>query len=96
MLVEPKTATGKPCKIRIHVNQGNIRKAIKGEDLPVITVKRSGDNFYCYGVRLTGPSEVVYSGAGNKPLLSCGARVVIETDSDVCLIRACDIRGERL
>lgn len=82
-LVEAKTKGGKSSPIYIHVNQHNIRKSIKGEDLPVITVKCSDKNVYGYEVKITGESEVIYGGAGNKPLLSCGARVVIKTFSDV-------------
>ena len=31
---------------------------------------------------LLGPSKIVYGG-NDKPLLSCGARVVIETESEI-------------
>jgi hypothetical protein len=38
-------------------------------------------------VEILGPSRIVYGGEGDsKPLLSCGARVVIETESEVKLI----------
>jgi len=33
-------------------------------------------------VAILGPSKVVYGG-NDRPLLNCGARVVIETESDV-------------
>ena len=33
-----------------------------------------------------GPSKVIYGG-NEKPLLNCGARVVIETDASVDIIR---------
>jgi hypothetical protein len=32
-----------------------------------------------------GPSEVIYGG-NDRPLLSCGARVVIETEADVEIV----------
>ena len=36
-------------------------------------------------MEILGPSKITYCGAGDdvKPLISCGARVVIETESDV-------------
>lgn len=77
-------------KTRIHVNQHNIRSnKSKGTDLPVITVKRGKTNTYCNEVEILGPSRVVYSGPGcdTKAILSCGARVVIETESEVNIIK---------
>jgi hypothetical protein len=71
---------------RIHVNQHHIRSnKTKGTDLPVITIKRGRKNTYCNEVEILGPSKIVYSGSGcdAKALLSCGARVVIETESEV-------------
>ena len=66
---------------RIHVNQHRI-KANKKHNLndPVITVKTSKSNTYGHEVVINGPSKVIYS--PDKPL-SCGARVWIETDSEV-------------
>jgi len=71
-------------KKRIHVNMHNIRTNQKtGSRLPVVTVKTYKDNTRCHSVTIEGPSRVVYS--PDKPL-SCGARVWIETDSEVtCL-----------
>jgi len=70
-------------KTYIHVNQHVIRANRKnGTDDPVITVKQGSRNTYCSRVRVLGPSEVIYGG-NDKPLLSCGARVVIETEADV-------------
>lgn len=73
-------------KTIIHVNQHNIRHNTKHlDDLkPVLTVKTYKTNTYCNEVRIAGESTVVYSPA--KPL-SCGARVWIETLSDVEIIR---------
>ena len=68
-------------KKRIHVNMHVIRKNHKtGERNPAITVKTSKSNDYYHQVEILGPSTVVYS--PDKPL-SCGARVWIETDSDI-------------
>jgi len=72
--------------IKIHVNQHHIRSnKTKGTNLPVITVKQGRRNTYCNEVEILGPSKVVYGGNGvdAKPLLSCGARVVIETQSEI-------------
>jgi hypothetical protein len=72
----------------IHVNQHHIRSNIKGnEPKPVITIKEGTLNTYCNEVEILGPSKIVYCGAGdNKPLLSCGARVVIETESEIRVV----------
>ena len=73
-------------KRRIHVNQHKIRRNQKtGERKPVITVKTYKSNDYCHEVDIVGPCRVIYS--PDKPL-SCGARVWIETDSEVvCVIK---------
>lgn len=76
-------------KTRIHVNQHNIRSnKSKDTNLPVITVKQGRKNTYCNEVEILGPSKIIYGGHGKdgKPLLSCGARVVIETESEVKII----------
>jgi len=68
-------------KTRIHVNQHKIRSYKKNNlNEPVITVKTSKSNTYGHEVEVLGPSKVIYS--PDKPL-SCGARVWIETNSDV-------------
>lgn len=70
-------------KTYIHVNQHVIRANKKtGADDPVITVKQGRKNTYCRRVKILGPSEVIYGGNG-KPILPCGARVVIVTESEV-------------
>ena len=67
--------------IRIHINQHTIRKnRNRGENEPVISVKRGRTNTYCYSVEIGGPSTVVYR--PDCPL-SCGARVWIETTAPV-------------
>ena len=68
-------------KTRIHVNQHKIRSNMKhGTNDPVITVKTSKSNTYTHEVKINGPSKVIYS--PDKPL-SCGAKVWIETESEV-------------
>ena len=70
-------------KTYIHVNQHKIRANKKhGTNEPVITVKQGKKNTYCHSVEVMGPSVVRYGGNEN-PILSCGARVVIETESEV-------------
>ena len=70
-------------KKRIHVNMHKIRFNKKhGTNDTVITVKTSHSNRYAHQVEFMGPSTVIYQ--PDKPL-SCGARVWIETDSEVSL-----------
>lgn len=74
-------------KHRIHVNQAVIRANHKsGENKPVLTVKSGKLNRYAHEVVILGPSRVVYAGGGSgrKPL-SCGARVWVETESELIL-----------
>ncbi len=74
-------------KTYIHVNQHKIRSNKKnGTDEPVITIKRGSKNTYCHEVKILGPSSVVYGG-NDKPILPCGARVVVKTDSEVEVIK---------
>lgn len=68
-------------KTIIHVNQHAIRRNIKADvKEPVLTVKTYKSNDYANSVVIDGPCRVVYS--PDKPL-SCGARVWIETTSEV-------------
>lgn len=74
-------------KTYIHVNQHKIRSNKKNNtNEPVITVKKGKTNNYCHEVEILGPAKVMYSG-NEKPLLSCGARVVIETQSEVNILK---------
>jgi hypothetical protein len=75
-------------KKKIHVNQHNIRSnKTKDTNLPVITIKEGRKNTYCNEVEILGPSRIIYCGSGDqKPILSCGARVVIETESEIKII----------
>ena len=70
-------------KTIIHVNQSHIRSNIRKEPKnrePVLTVKTYKSNVYANTVVISGPSKIIYS--PDKPL-SCGARVWIETESEV-------------
>ena len=68
-------------KTIVHVNQHVVRCNTKtGAKEPVLTVKTYKSNTYANEVQINGPSKVVYS--PDKPL-SCGARVWIETESEV-------------
>ena len=70
-------------KTIIHVNQHVVRKNGKtGECNPVLTVKTYKRNTYAHEVAIDGPSRVIYS--PDKPL-SCGAKVWIETTSEVTI-----------
>ena len=70
----------------IHVNQHKIRSNLKhGKNEPVITIKQGSTNTYCHEVDILGPSKKVYGG-NDKPLLNCGARVVIETEADIRIV----------
>jgi hypothetical protein len=71
-------------KTIIHVNQHNIRHNSKNPDdpKPVLTVKTYKENRYTNEVTIDGPSKLVYS--PDKPL-SCGAKVWLETLSNVQL-----------
>ena len=70
-------------KTFIHVNQHKIRANKKhGTNEPVITVKQGRKYTYCHSVEVMGPSVVRYGG-NEKTILTCGARVVIETESEV-------------
>jgi len=74
-------------KTYIHVNQHKIKANLKhGTDEPVITVKRGKTNTYCKEVRVSGEVTVRQS-TTDKPILSCGARVVMETEGDVTIVR---------
>ena len=74
-------------KTYIHVNQHVIRSNKKhGKDDPVITVKQGTKNTYCHEVNIKGPSKVIYGG-NEKAILACGARVVIETEADIEIVK---------
>jgi len=71
----------------IHVNQHKIRANKKhGTNEPVITIKEGSKNTYCHEVKIHGGSTIRYGG-NDKPILSCGARVVIETDGEIEIVK---------
>ena len=71
-------------KTKIHINQHVIKSNHKNNKRdPVITVKTYNSNNYGHQIDILGPSKVIYS--PDKPL-SCGAKVWIETDSEVIVI----------
>lgn len=74
----------------IHVNQHNIRSNLKGNPpKAVITIKEGKRNTYCNELEILGPSTIRYCGEGDvKPLLGCGARVVIQTESEIRILDA--------
>ena len=88
-LVEGDVLQEGPKVKKIHINQHNIRSnKTKETDLPVITIKVGSKNYYCNEIEIDGPSTIKYCGSGDqKPLISCGARVVMETTSEVRVIR---------
>lgn len=72
-------------KTIIHVNQHNVKKNSKGENLPVITCKNYKSNKYANEVIIYGQdglvaARIIYS--PDRPL-SCGAKVWIETHGKV-------------
>lgn len=72
-------------KTIVHVNQHAVRRNIRADiPEPVLTVKTHKSNTYAHEVRIVGESRVVYS--PHKPL-ACGARVWVETEHPVEIIR---------
>ena len=70
---------------RIHVNQFHIRNYTKtGSSEPVFRCKTYMSNDYAHVVHIVGPCKIIYS--PDKPL-ACGARVWIETNSEVKIAR---------
>jgi len=71
-------------KTWIHVNQHIIRKNHNtGDRSPVLTVKTWKSNTYAHDVEILGPCRVIYR--PDDPL-KCGAKVWIETESEVITI----------
>ncbi|AOY82725.1 helix-turn-helix domain-containing protein [Moorena producens JHB] len=78
--------TRPPALAKINVNRNRIgsNNHKRPEDrLPVISVKRSGNNLYGNQIEIIGPCRIVYQ--PDNPL-DCGARLWIETFSDVHFI----------
>ncbi|NEO89478.1 MAG: helix-turn-helix domain-containing protein [Moorea sp. SIO3G5] len=75
-----------PALAKINVNRNRIgsnNHKSPEERLPVISVKRSGNNNYGNQVEILGPCRIVYQ--PDQPL-DCGARLWIETFSDIHFI----------
>lgn len=72
----------------VHVNRNTIASNAKhGTDKPAVRFQRGryGKATYAHEVEIEGHSRVVYS--PHRPLLPCGARLVIETEAPVKVIR---------
>lgn len=68
----------------IHVNRNVIQSNAKhGKDDPVCRVQEGNSVRYAMEVFINGPSRMVYR--PNDPL-KCGAKLWVETDSDVELV----------
>jgi hypothetical protein len=68
---------------RIHVNQHVIRlnqKHAPERRLPACRVEEGSKTLYGTGVKINGPSELIYR--PDDPL-RCGARLWIETEADI-------------
>ena len=75
----------------VHVNQHKIRSNKKhDENEPVITVKKGSTNVYtneAYILDKEGNRVArIHYGGNGKAILSCGARVVIETEHEVEIV----------
>ena len=72
-------------KTIIHVNQHVVKQNGKtGERNACLTIKTYKSNIYASEIMIDGPSRIVYS--PDKPL-SCGAKVWIETMSEVKIVK---------
>lgn len=72
-------------KTIIHVNQHIIKRNARDNTTdPVLTIKTYKSNTYAHEVSIKGDSKIVYS--PDVPL-SCGARVWIETQAEVEVVR---------
>lgn len=68
---------------RIHVNQHNLRKRVKGAgNDPCYTIKHAGQTFWAKEVEIWGPCRLIER---IENPLGCGARLWIETTSEVFL-----------
>ena len=68
----------------IHINRNTIQQnAKRGETNPVCRVEEDDVVRYCMEVDIKGPSRMVYRPDTPRP---CGAKLWIETSSDVELI----------
>jgi len=71
-------------KTIIHVNQHIIKANAKGEEQkPPLTIKTYKENRKGFEALISGSAKVIYS--PDKPL-ACGAKVWIETESEVVVL----------
>ena len=67
---------------RIHINMHIIRDNAKnGTEDPARTIKVGKEKIKCMELTILGNSKLVYS--PHKPILSCGARLVLQTKAPV-------------
>ncbi len=74
--------------IFVHINRNVIASNAKhGTNKPAVRYQRGkyGKATYCHEVAIDGPSRVIYS--PHEPLLPCGARLVMATESNVRVVR---------
>jgi hypothetical protein len=72
----------------IHVNRNIIASNAKhGRSEPPVRYQKGkyGKSVYAHEVEIDGPSRVIYS--AHEPILPCGARLVIATESEVRVIK---------
>lgn len=75
-----KSVKKKYISVNKHVIAKNVRHGTNEPPIRV-AVGKSGKPVYCHGVKIDGPSTLLYS--AEKPVLKCGARLVIETEAKV-------------
>ena len=71
-------------KYYVSVNKHTIASNLKHDkDDPPVRIQhgKSGKGVYCRRFRGYGPYEIVYSG-NDKPVLKCGARIVMIFDNE--------------
>lgn len=72
----------------VNVNKHTIRRnAVNGTDEPPVRVSKgkSGLGSYCHELELPAGSKMIYS--ADKPILKCGARLVVECPTEPKVIR---------
>jgi hypothetical protein len=73
----------------ISINGHTIRaNAVLGTDKPPIRIARTKSDKqpqYAHEIEIEGPSKLIYS--PDKPIVSCGARLVLVTEHPVKIVR---------
>lgn len=72
----------------VHVNRNIIASNAKhGTNKPAVRVQKGkrGAPLYAHEVEIAGPSRVIYQ--PHEPILPCGARLVIATESEVRVVK---------